>query len=308
MTRLRASVLTLLTMLAFAGNSLLCRLALKQTQIDPATFTFIRIASGAAILVLIVAGRRQLETRRRTFSGEPANGILGAGSWLSALALFIYAAGFSFAYVSLSAGTGALVLFAAVQTTMILWGMHKGERLYFRQLLGTILAVGGLVILVFPGLTAPPASGCILMLAAGVAWGVYSLHGKAARDPIGTTAGNFLRAVPAAAVLTLISWPLIRIDMSGACYAFISGSISSGLGYVIWYAALPSLRAASAATVQLSVPVLAAVGGIILLGEQLTLRFVCASLIILGGIALVVIPGSASAVPAKTNCLSRRQR
>lgn len=271
----RLFILTVLAMIAFAGNSLLCRLALKETGIDAASFTFIRLLSGAVALWLIVKARKA--------------SWRGAGNWISALALFAYAAAFSFAYFVLSAGTGALLLFAAVQATMILWGLRKGERLRLLQLLGLTLALGGLVALLFPGLSAPPPGGSILMLGAGVAWGVYSLRGKAAGDPVTSTAGNFLRAVPLAAMLSIALLAWSRLDWAGIGYAVISGSIASGVGYVIWYTALPSLKAASAATVQLSVPVLAAAGGILLLGEPVTLRFLIASMAVLGGIALVVL-------------------
>ncbi len=262
-------------MIAFAGNSILCRLALKQTGIDPASFTFIRIVSGAAALWLI-AKMRKAAWRK-------------AGNWPSALALFAYAAAFSFAYVSLSAGTGALLLFGAVQATMILWGLRRGERLRVRQHAGLALALTGLVALLFPGLSAPSLSGSILMLGAGVAWGIYSLRGKAASDAIAATTGNFLRAVPLAAVLSIALLPWTHIHPAGVGYAVLSGAIASGLGYVIWYIALPDLKAASAATVQLSVPVLAATGGILLLGEPITFRYLVTSIAVLGGIALVVI-------------------
>jgi len=262
-------------MIAFAGNSLLCRLALKQTEIDAATFTSIRILSGAFALWLIAKTRKV--SRRET------------GNWPSALALFAYAAAFSFAYLSLSAGTGALLLFGAVQATMILWGLQKGERLRLVQLVGLALALSGLVALLFPGLSAPPLGGSILMLGAGVAWGIYSLRGRSAGDPVTATAGNFLRAVPLAAILSIALLARSRLDWAGIGYAVISGSIASGVGYVVWYAALPSLKAASAATVQLSVPVLAAAGGILLLGEPITLRFLLATVAVLGGIALVVL-------------------
>ena len=261
-------------MIAFASNSLLCRLALKQTGIDAASFTFIRIVSGAAVLWLIVKMRKVAWWE--------------AGSWPSALALFTYAAAFSFAYISLSAGTGALLLFGAVQATMIFWGLRKGERLHALQVVGLTIAVIGLVVLVFPGLSAPPPGGSVLMLGAGVAWGVYSLRGKRGGDPTAATAGNFLRAVPFALALSAILLNSTRLDPAGIGYAVVSGAITSGLGYVIWYWALPGLKAASAATVQLSVPVLAAAGGILLLSEPLTLRFLLASTAVLGGIALVV--------------------
>ena len=271
----RIFILTLLAMIAFAGNSLLCRAALKQTSIDAATFTFIRIFSGAAALWLIMKMRGAAWKE--------------AGNWSSALALFAYAAAFSFAYNSLSAGTGALLLFGAVQATMILWGFRRGERLHTIQIVGLVVAVTGLVVLLLPGLSAPPLSGSILMLGAGVAWGIYSLRGKVEKNPVSSTAGNFLRAVPLAAIVSIMLLPWARLDRPGIGYAVISGAIASGLGYVIWYAALSGLRAASAATVQLSVPVLAATGGILLLGEPITFRYLIASIAVLGGIALVII-------------------
>ena len=275
MTAPRVFVLTLIAMIAFAGNSLLCRVALRHTNIDAASFTFIRIVSGAVALWIIVRMRgRSLEK---------------AGSWISATALFAYAAGFSFAYLSLPAGTGALLLFGAVQATMIIWALRNGERLSVRQRIGLALAMAGLVALVFPGLSAPPLGGSILMFGAGIAWGVYSLRGKKSGDPSSATAGNFLRAVPMAAALSLLFLPWANLDRAGAGYAIVSGAIASGVGYAIWYTALPSLRGASAASVQLIVPVFAAAGGILFLGEAITLRFLVASVAVLGGIALVVI-------------------
>ena len=267
-------------MIAFASNSLLCRAALTQTRIDAASFTFVRIVSGAAALWIILKMRSTVAAvyDRRTH-----------GTWLSALALFVYAAGFSFAYNTLAAGTGALLLFGAVQATMILWGLGRGERLHAIQIVGLVAAVTGLVVLVFPALSAPPLMGSILMLAAGVAWGIYSLRGKGEKHPARATAGNFLRALPMAAAVSIMLVPWARLDLAGIGYAVVSGAITSGLGYVIWYRALGGLKAASAATVQLSVPVLAATGGILLLGEPITLRYVLASIAVLGGIALVVI-------------------
>jgi drug/metabolite transporter (DMT)-like permease len=265
-------------MLAFAGNSLLCRLALIHTSIDPASFTAIRLLSGAVTLFWIVKLRR--------------TAVVGHGNWLSAFALFVYAAGFSFAYVSLSAATGALLLFGAVQATMISHGVWAGERLRSLQLVGLLLAFGGMAGLLLPGLAAPPLLGSVLMLGAGVAWGVYSLRGKGAGDPTGVTAGNFMRAVPMAVVLSLLllSSTQVRasVDAAGFYYALASGALTSGIGYAIWYTALPALKATQAATVQLSVPVIAALGGIVFLGEALTLRLILASIAILGGIALVI--------------------
>jgi drug/metabolite transporter (DMT)-like permease len=277
-------------MIAFATNSLLCRAALKHTSIDAASFTFIRIFSGAVALWLILQIRRGLRVQGTASPlVESLSGVLPQnGSWISALALFVYAAGFSFAYTTLSAGTGALLLFGAVQATMILWGLQKGERLSAIQLAGFIIAVTGLVVLVLPGVSAPPLTGAILMLGAGVAWGVYSLLGKGEQNPASATTGNFVRAVPFAAALSIIFIMRSHLDLAGVTFGIISGAITSGLGYVIWYSVLPDLKAASAAIVQLSVPLLAATGGILLLGEPITVRYVLASLAVLGGITLVV--------------------
>ena len=275
MTYARIVTLTSLAMIAFAGNSLLCRVALKHAHIDAASFTTIRLISGAAVLWLVVRMRRGAYT--------------GRGNWLSASALFAYAAGFSFAYMSLSAATGALLLFGAVQATMIGYGVWAGERLRKPQLVGLILALGGLVGLLLPGLSAPPLYGSILMLGAGVAWGIYSLRGKSASDPISVTAGNFLRTVPIAVALSLLMLKESSLDTVGFWYAVSSGALASGIGYAIWYTALPSLKAANAATVQLSVPVIAALGAAAILGEPITPRLVLASAAILGGIALIIL-------------------
>jgi drug/metabolite transporter (DMT)-like permease len=274
MSYLRIISLTSLAMIAFAGNSILCRLALQHTSIDPASFTAIRLVSGALMLWLVVRLKNKA--------------TVGKGNWLSAIALFAYAAGFSFAYVSLPAASGALLLFGAVQVTMIGHGVWAGERLLGLQLLGVLLAFGGLVGLLLPGLSAPPLFGSLLMMAAGVAWGVYSLRGKGAGDPTRVTAGNFLRTVPITLVLSILMLEYASVDTAGVLYAVSSGALASGLGYAIWYAALPALKNTSAATVQLSVPVIAALGGIVFLGESMTLRLVLASIAILGGIALVI--------------------
>ena len=270
-------------MIAFAGNSLLCRAALKQTSIDAASFTFIRIFSGAVALWII------MQMRKRTSSVAAVYGHRTEGNWPSALALFAYAVAFSFAYRSLTAGTGALLLFGAVQATMIFWGLRKGERLRAIQIVGLAGAVTGLVVLVFPSLSAPPFRGSILMLGAGLAWGIYSLRGKGEKNPASATAGNFLRAVPFAAAVSIILLPWAHLDSLGIGYAVLSGAIASGVGYAIWYTALSGLKATSAATVQLSVTVLAATVGILLLGEPITMRYLLASVAVLGGIALVVL-------------------
>ena len=275
MSPARVFALTTLSMLAFAGNSLLCRLALQQSHLDAGSFTSIRLVSGALVLWLVA----------RKFRGDQN----GAGNWPSALALFIYAAAFSFAYVRLPTATGALLLFGAVQATMISYGLWKGERLQPLQRVGLALALSGLLGLLLPGISAPPLAGSVLMLGAGVAWGVYSLRGKGAGDPTRVTAGNFLRAAPIALSLLMLGLQRVTLDAAGIGYALASGALTSGLGYAIWYTAVPALKATTAATVQLSVPVLAALGGIVFLGEAVTLRLGLASLAILGGIALVVL-------------------
>ncbi len=275
MSLTRVFVMTSFAMVAFAGNSLLCRLALKDSQIDAASFTSIRIISGALVLYLIVRTRREA-TR-------------SSGDWPSALALFGYAAGFSYAYIDLPAAIGALLLFGAVQVTMIGYGLSTGERLALRQSAGLVLAFGGLVCLLLPGLSAPPPGGAALMLGAGVAWGIYSIRGKAAGDATSTTAGNFLRATPLAVGLNLAMLPASQPAALGIACAMASGAVTSGIGYAIWYSALRGLKATHAATVQLSVPVIAAAGGIIFLGETISARLVIASAAILGGVAFVVI-------------------
>jgi drug/metabolite transporter (DMT)-like permease len=274
MTSLRLLLLTTLAMVAFAGNSLLCRAALRESGIDAAGFTTLRLLSGALVLWLLVRVRHAPGT--------------DDGNWLSALALFVYAAGFSFAYLDLTAATGALVLFGAVQVTMIGHGIRSGERPVRLQLAGILLACGGLVGLLLPGLSSPPLFSAVLMLGAGVAWGVYSLRGKGAGDPLRATAGNFLRAVPFAVVLNAAMFPGDMPEGAGVWYAVASGALASGVGYAVWYTALPSLTVTGAATVQLSVPVIAAAGGVVLLGEPPTLRLLLAAVAILGGIALVI--------------------
>ena len=274
MPSLRVFALTSLAMLAFAGNSLLCRLALAHTAIDPASFTAIRMISGAAMLAVAVrlrGGHWRVQ-----------------GSWPSALALLAYAVAFSFAYVGLSAATGALLLFGAVQATMIGVALARGERLHGAQLAGLALACAGLVALLLPGLAAPPLGRAALMLGAGVAWGAYSLRGQGAGDATAVNAGNFLRATPIALALSLVLAYGRPADPAGIGYAVASGALASGVGYAIWYAALPSLRSTTAAVVQLSVPALATLGGALLLGEPITARVVLASAAILGGIGIVV--------------------
>lgn len=274
----RIAALTALAMLAFAANSILNRLALADTVIDAASFTLIRIAAGALVLWLLL---RTDKAGRKT---APLS-----GDWPGATALFLYAAAFSFAYRDLTAGTGALLLFGTVQASMIAAGLLKGERFGRLQAAGFILALAGLAVLLVPGVSAPPVEAALLMVLAGLTWGVYSLRGRrGGGTPLAMTAGNFMRAVPLAVGLSMISAADARIDAIGAVYAMLSGAIASGLGYAVWYSALRGLNATQAASVQLSVPVIAAIGGALLLAEPLTLRLAVASAATLGGIALVV--------------------
>ena len=277
----RTLVLTALAMVAFAANSVLCRLALREGAIDAASFTAVRLVSGAVALGLI------LLLRDRSVKAMATQGNQG-----SALALFVYAAGFSLAYVELATGTGALLLFGAVQATMIGIGLYRGERLAPLQWLGLMLALAGLVALMLPGATAPPLAAAALMLVAGAAWGVYSLRGKGAADATAVTAGNFLRALIWLLPLALFAWPAQWPQGAGLVYAVLSGALASGAGYAIWYLSLRGLASSTAATVQLSVPVLAALAGVLWLDEAFTLRLLLASAAILGGIALVIRRGA----------------
>jgi drug/metabolite transporter (DMT)-like permease len=274
--RLLTAFYTSLTMVAFASNSILNRLALGQESIDAVSYTTVRLMAGALALWL-------LSSLQKNGSGSNVR-----GNWISAAMLFLYATAFSFAYLSLSAGTGALILFGSVQVTMILAALRSGERPQLPEWLGLLLALGGLVYLVLPGLEAPSPLGSALMMMAGVAWGVYSLRGRGSGSPLADTAGNFIRAVPLIVAVRLVTLDGVHLTQTGFLLAVLSGAIASGLGYVIWYAALSGLTATRAAIVQLSVPVLAAWGGVAFLAEEISLRLVLAGAFILGGIALAI--------------------
>ena len=267
--------LTAIAMLAFAANSLLCRLALGQGLIDAASFATVRVVAGAVMLALILLPR-----------------------WRAAVMLFLYMAGFSFAYATLSAGTGALILFSAVQLTMFVVALRGGEHFPMLSWLGLAIAVAGLVYLVSPGLTAPDPLGAALMTIAGIAWGVYSLQGRAAADPLESTANNFVCAVPMVIAVSLFFINEFRVSAAGLALAVTSGAVTSGLGYVAWYAALRGLPRTRAATVQLSVPVIAAVGGVALLAEPITVRLLIASTATLGGVWIVLAQRSSAATQA----------
>ncbi len=274
------AVITSFTLIAFAANSLLCRMALGGNLIDPVSFTTIRLVSGALILIPISKWSRWFSESRH----EQAT----RGSWRAAFSLFAYAAAFSLAYISLDAGMGALILFGAVQVTMIAAALRSGESLGPAQWAGSITAIAGLIYLVSPGISAPDPLGAVLMAIAGVAWGVYSVRGKGVASPVLMTAGNFLRAAPMALVASLIAYSWAHWEPAGIFLALVSGTVTSGLGYVLWYRALRGLTTAQASVLQLLVPVIAAFGGVVLLSEDVSMRLVAASVLILGGVAVAV--------------------
>ncbi|MFZ5877348.1 MAG: DMT family transporter [Nitrospirota bacterium] len=282
---LRVGLHTALALLAFAANSVLCRLALGNATIDAASFTAIRLTAGAATLWLLVR------------VATPARAARPRGDWVSAAALFTYATAFSFAYLSLSAGTGALVLFGAVQTTMILAGLQSGERPHPVQWAGLLAAAGGFAALVFPGLTAPSPAGAALMALAGAAWGVYSLRGRGATDPTAVTADNFMRSAPLALLVVLATLPVAHRSPQGVWLAVASGSLASGIGYVLWYAALRGLTATRAAAVQLAVPALVAFAGVMFLAEPVSPRLIGSAILILGGVGLTLVGSERSGRP-----------
>jgi drug/metabolite transporter (DMT)-like permease len=273
---LRTAALTVLALIAFAANSILCRMALGSGAIDAGSFTTARLASGAAMLYLLLSvSRRGPRTGTRT-------------GFRSAAMLFCYATAFSFAYLRLSAGTGALVLFGSVQATMILSGLRSGERFAPLEAIGLAAALAGLLYLVSPGLKAPSPLGSALMAVAGVSWGLYSLHGRGTSDPLGDTAGNFLRSLVFGVGVGLLALRGLHLTPRGLLLAVLSGALASGVGYVLWYAALRDLTAIRAATVQLAVPVLAAAGGVIFLSEAISFRLAVAAALIRGGVGAAI--------------------
>ena len=274
----RTIILTAIALIAFAANSVLCRLALGHAAIDAASFTVIRLLSGAVVLmgIFVMSGRRGYVDDR--------------GSWLSATMLFSYAITFSFAYVSLTTGTGALILFGAVQVTMMLGAIVSGNRPALIEWLGVLTAVGGLIYLVLPGVSAPSLSGSVLMAIAGMAWAVYSLRGRGIRSPLAYTAFNFLRTIPFVTVVLIAAVFRAELTINGIVLAIVSGALASGVGYSIWYAALTGLSATQAAVVQLLVPVLAATGGVLFMAEAVSFRLLLATAIIFSGVSLTFLP------------------
>jgi drug/metabolite transporter (DMT)-like permease len=283
-------LVVLFTLIAFAANSLLCRVALGRHLIDPVSFTTVRLASGAVALWFLL--------RASTGSFAAPATKASRGTWGSGLALFVYAGAFSLAYLSLSTGTGALILFGMVQVTMLGAALKSGERPGLAQSIGIAAAILGLVYLVLPGISAPDPGGALLMAPAGVAWGVYSIRGRGATSPASMTAGNFLRSVPPALVASAVALPTIHGELAGLLLALVSGVVTSGLGYVLWYRALKNLTTTQASVVQLVVPVLAAFGGVVFLSEQVSTRLVAASALILGGVATTLVRGRS--VPRRT--------
>lgn len=269
--------LTTLALLAFAGNSILCRYALKEGAIDAASFSTVRLLAGAIFLFILVS-----------FKNKPQS-YLAQGSWTGAIWLFIYAASFSFAYISLDTGIGALILFGAVQVTMILVSLIQGKHLSRFEWMGLITAFGGLLVLLLPGAGAPSLWGFGLMALSGIAWGLYSLSGRGSSDPLLTTAGNFYRTIPLIIVLTMITFNQAHITTEGLVLAIVTGAITSGLGYAIWYAALKNLQISQASIVQLSVPIIAALGGVVISQETISVQLLLSSLLVLGGLILFML-------------------
>jgi drug/metabolite transporter (DMT)-like permease len=270
-------ILTILALIAFAANSVLCRSALGENNIDAASFTVIRLFSGALVLLAILIIRNHKTS------------LPSKGSWYSSCMLFLYAITFSFAYITLDTGTGALILFGSVQITMILLSVISGNRLHITEWLGVSVAFAGFVYLILPGLSAPSLTGFMLMMVAGIAWGIYTLKGKGSKNPLSDTTYNFLRTTPVVIVLLIITIHNAHYSSDGILLAILSGSVASGIGYTVWYLALGGLTATQAAVVQLSVPVIAAFGGVIFISEAITLRLTLSALLILGGILLVVL-------------------
>ena len=275
-----AVFLTTFTLIAFAANSLLCRMALGDDLIDPVTFTTLRLCSGAMALVLISRLTKEAKSQKEV-----------NGSWGSGFALFAYAIAFSLAYISLNTGMGALILFGSVQMTMLGAALLSGERLVTLQWVGLSAAIGGLVYLVMPGISAPDPLGTLLMCVAGIAWGFYSIRGKGVLAPVAMTAGNFTRSAPMAVIISIIAYSSVHLDPYGIVLALISGVVTSGLGYVLWYKALRGLTTTQASVVQLLVPVIAAFGGVVFLSEKISARLVVSSILILGGVAMAVNKG-----------------
>ena len=286
---LRTFLFTAFALIAFASNSVLCRLALGGQAIDASSFTMIRLLSGCIMLlgILKFTGNKRIRPFR--------------GSWKASAMLFLYAVTFSFAYITLDTGTGALILFGAVQMTIIIISVASGDKLQSLEWVGLLTAFTGFVYLVLPGVSKPSLSGFILMSAAGMGWGIYTLIGRGSENPLSDTAWNFTRALPFFIVVAIIVCFTkdIRLSQKGVILAMVSGAITSGIGYAVWYAALRGLSAIQAGVVQLFVPVIAALGGVVFVSEEISLRLIVSAILILGGITLVVLGRSYFYKPGK---------
>lgn len=268
---------TILALMAFAANSVLCRMALGANTIDASSFTSIRLLSGTLVLLAILK-----------ISNNEKN-LPATGSWFASIMLFLYAVTFSFAYITLDTGTGALILFGSVQITMILQSLISGNRLHITEWLGVSIAFAGFVYLVLPGVSTPSLTGFLLMTVAGIAWGVYTLKGRDSGKPLTDTTYNFLRTIPFVVVLTIATLHKAHYSPKGVVLAILSGAMASGIGYTIWYTALGGLSTIQAAVTQLSVPVIAAIGGVVFVAEVITLRLTVSALMTLGGLLLVLL-------------------
>ena len=270
-------ILTGLALIAFAANSVLCRIALGDEAIDASSFTVIRLLSGAFVLLVIISA-----------TGKTAE-VSTKGSWAASFMLFLYAVTFSYAYISLDTGTGALILFGSVQITMILLSLISGTRLHITEWTGVVISFAGFVYLILPGVTMPSVTGFLLMTVAGIAWGIYTLKGRGSKNPLMDTAYNFIRTIPFVVILAISTMDNIHYSSEGIVLALIAGGVTSGIGYTIWYIALGGLSSTQAAVLQLSVPVIAALGGVVFVSEAITFRFTISAALVLGGILLVVL-------------------
>lgn len=284
---MKAAIYTFIALIAFAANSLFCRMALAEGYIDPYNFTIIRLLSGAACLGIIMS----VYTYNLKRNGSFNDAILSdTGSWRSSISLLVYALSFSVAYVELDTGTGALILFSAVQLTMIGWGIYKKEQLSAVQWAAFLIAVTGFAYLMLPSAAVPSLLGASLMALSGVAWGIYSIRGKVCVSPLRTTGFNFIRSLVAIPVLLLVGMSYLKnMSIEGVLLACASGAIASGVGYSVWYVAMPLLKSTQAAVVQLCVPVLAAIAGVMFLSEQVTIEFIVASSLILGAVLVFIL-------------------
>ncbi|WP_210725608.1 DMT family transporter [Candidatus Colwellia aromaticivorans] len=278
---LKTSLLTGLALIAFAANSVLCRLALGNEAIDASSFTEIRLLSGAIALFIILSIKGSIKGSNKGASSK--------GSWTASFTLFLYAITFSYAYLSVDTGTGALILFGSVQITMIMLSLISGTRLHLIEWSGVFLAFTGLIYLILPNITTPSINGFILMTVSGISWGIYTLKGRGSKNPLMDTTYNFLRTIPFVTLLALFTMQNMSYSFEGIVLAIISGAITSGVGYTIWYVALGDLTSTQAAVIQLSVPVIAAIGGVIFVSELITIRLVISAIIVLSGILMVVL-------------------